>query len=152
MHRILIVDHDSFTRTSVRKALIAHLECAVSECGDGGAALETLARGSYDLVVTELQLPMMSGIEMLTILRHQPRFRSLPVIVLTGKRDDPLVRRVVGLGVGDYLIKPLNTDRLCARARALLRELVPAAADDDAAAPPPRRLPRSGRILLPPLR
>jgi DNA-binding response OmpR family regulator len=152
--RVLIVDTDSSSRARSRDALAAGLGAEVTECADGGAALEALARGAYSLLVTELQLPMMSGIEMLTIIRHQPRLRGLPVIVLTGKCDDALVRRVIGLGVGDYLIKPVNTERLCARARALTNELAASQPDAEGAAGAARarqRLPRAGRILLPPL-
>ena len=72
----------------------------------GETALDALTRGAYSLLVTELQLPMMSGIEMLSIIRHQPRLRGLPVIVLTGKCDDSLVRRVIGLGVADVTGRP----------------------------------------------
>jgi DNA-binding response OmpR family regulator len=152
--RVLIVDNDSSSRARSRDALVRGLGADVTECADGGTALEALARGSYSLLVTELQLPMMSGIEMLTIIRHQPRLRGLPVIVLTGKCDDALVRRVIGLGVGDYLIKPVNIDRLCARARALTNELAASQPDAESAAGAVRarqRLPRAGRILLPPL-
>jgi two-component system, chemotaxis family, chemotaxis protein CheY len=153
--RVLIVDNDSSSRSRVRHALVQRLSAEVTECGDGGAALEALSRGTYSLLVTELQLPMMSGIEMLTIVRHQPRLRGLPVIVLTTKGDDALVRRVIGLGVGDYLIKPVNTDRLCDRARALANELAASQPDATALAGATRsrrQLPRAGRILLPPLR
>lgn len=152
--RVLIVDHDSSTRARTRDALSQGLGADVTECADGGTALEALARGAFSLLVTELQLPMMSGIEMLTIVRHQPRLRGLPVIVLTGKCDDALVRRVIGLGVGDYMIKPVNIERLCARARALANDLAASQPDAEGVASVVRarqRLPRAGKILLPPL-
>lgn len=150
MKRILIVDPDSSARASMRQALLDSIGYGVGEASDGATALEALTQGPYDLVITELLLPMMTGIEMLTLLRRQPRFRSLPVIVATNERDDALVRRVVSLGIGDYMIKPLNLERLCTRATALLGARKPAAPEGDAApAPPP---PRGGRIVLPPLR
>lgn len=153
MIRILIVDSDASSRAIVRSALTQGLAALVTECPDGGAALEALSRTRYSLLVTELQLPLMSGIEMLSIVRHQPRLRGVPAIVLTGKCDDPLVRRVISLGVGDYLIKPVNTERLCARARALAIDVDATGGAGDTAgfAVAARQLPRSGKILLPPL-
>ena len=63
------------------------------------------------------------------------------------------MRRVISLGVGDYLIKPVNTDRLCARARALATELATGSSDEsgNSASVTAPRQPRSERILLPPL-
>jgi two-component system chemotaxis response regulator CheY len=153
MASILIVDNDSSSRAAVRRALAMDSLATVTECPDGGAALEALCKGTYSLLVTELQLPLMSGIEMLTIVRHQPRLRGLPVIVLTTKADDPLVRRVISLGVGDYLVKPVDTERLRARARALAPDLMsaPILPDEQAHVPSRRPLPHAGRILLPPL-
>jgi DNA-binding response OmpR family regulator len=152
--RVLIVDPDSASRTAVRAALVACFSAQITECDDGAAAIDALSRGACSLLITELQLPTMSGLDMLAIVRHQPRLHALPVIVLTGKGDDALVRRVIGLGVGDYLIKPVNAERLCARARALTNELAesqPDAAGEADAARARRQLPRAGRILLPPL-
>src|SRR6185436_14976232 len=87
----------------------------------GDAALKAAAERTPDLVILDLNLPVLSGIEVCRILRMRPGTERVPIIMLTARatEDD----RVVGLDVGadDYMTKPFSPRELAARVRAVLR-------------------------------
>lgn len=86
---------------------------------DGQKGLEYARSGVYDLIILDIMLPKMSGIEVLRNLRAEKN--SVPVLMLTAK--DEIEDKVAGLdyGADDYMTKPFSTDELLARVRALLR-------------------------------
>ena len=88
---------------------------------DGETALAKIKKGNYDLVILDLMLPGLQGIELCRILRNEPATSSLPVIMLTAKGEE--VDKVVGLEMGadDYITKPFSPRELVARVNAVLR-------------------------------
>jgi two-component system alkaline phosphatase synthesis response regulator PhoP len=123
--RILIVedDHDI-------AALIAHyLEKAGygSEIiADGAQALAAAKSTPPDLVILDLMLPGIDGLEVCKALRLNPRTAALPIIMLTARGEES--ERILGLdsGADDYVVKPFRPNELMARVRALLRRSAPA--------------------------
>lgn len=93
----------------------------VDSASDGEAALSKLRKGKYDLVVLDLMLPGIQGIELCRILRNDPNTAGLPVIMLTAKGEE--VDKIVGLEMGadDYVTKPFSPRELVARVKAVLR-------------------------------
>lgn len=104
----------------------------VITAADGGAALEKARRQAPDLVVLDLALPGLSGLEVCRRLREDPQLRRVPVIMVTAKAEE--ADRVVGLELGadDYVTKPFSVRELMARVRAVLRR----AAGGEAERPP----------------
>ena len=94
----------------------------VSTAGSGEAGLESLQEGRFDLLILDIMLPGMSGIDVLQRVR---RHSDMPVIMLTARGDD--VDRILGLefGADDYLAKPFNPRELLARIKAILRRARP---------------------------
>jgi len=105
----------------------------VAICGDGRSALETLKREPVDLIVLDLMLPELSGLEVCSALRASGT--SPLILMLTAKYTE--LDRIVGLefGADDYMVKPFSVLELVARVKALFRRL-----DRAGAAPPPERL------------
>jgi len=115
--RILLVDDEAAIAEAVAYALEAE-GFAVETVGDGEQALEHARRRDYDLIVLDLRLPKISGIEVCRTLRAEG---GTPILMLTAK--DSEVDRVVGLEVGadDYVTKPFSMAELMSRVRAILR-------------------------------
>lgn len=88
---------------------------------DGEEALAKVRKGGYSLLILDLMLPGLQGIEICRMLRNDPKTSALPIIMLTAKGEEP--DRVIGLEVGadDYMTKPFSVRELVARVRALLR-------------------------------
>lgn len=116
---ILVVDDDPMTRRFVR-ALLEHHDYRVSEARNGSSALELLRSGSYSLVLLDLNMPKLSGGEVLSVLRSEDRTAELPVVVLTAA-NGPSEVNLLNQGADDFVAKPIVPDRLIARVRANLR-------------------------------
>jgi two-component system phosphate regulon response regulator PhoB len=125
--RILVVDDDERVRTVVSWQLEAD-GFAVCQAADGAAALACIEQDPPDLVVLDLTLPLVGGLDVLRRVRDSTRSvgaRSLPVIVLSGRSGE--TDRIVGLDLGadDYLVKPFSPGELAARVRSVLRRAGP---------------------------
>jgi two-component system alkaline phosphatase synthesis response regulator PhoP len=126
-HKILVVEDESDIRELIRYNLLQE-GFAVEEAADGADAFERINRRAPDLMLLDLMLPRMPGLELCRRLRAQAETAQLPIIVLTAKGSE--VDRVLGLEMGadDYIVKPFSPREVVARVRALLRR-VNAAAD-----------------------
>jgi two-component system response regulator MprA len=113
-----VVEDDGPIRRMLERTLAAE-GYAVTGVGDGGAALAAVERSAPDLVVLDLGLPGLGGLDVCRRLRDKGL--ALPILVLTAR--DAIADRVAGLDAGadDYLVKPFAGDELLARVRALLR-------------------------------
>jgi two-component system response regulator HydG len=107
--RVLLVDDEASTRTALSR-LLERTGYDVDAVPDGGAALERLGEVPPDLVVTDLDMPVMNGLELLAALRE--RARDLPVIVVTGAADVRSAVSAMRAGAVDYLTKPVDADEL----------------------------------------
>src|SRR5947199_6385986 len=128
--RVLVVDDDP----QLREALTRALELdgySVTTASNGAQALEAIGQRRPDVVVLDVMMPYVGGLDVCRTLRE--RRDRLPILVLTAR--DEVGDRVAGLDAGadDYLTKPFALDELRARIRALLRRTTPE--DDDESAP-----------------
>ena len=123
--RVLIVEDER----DIRDLILFHLEregFQVSSASSGEEALRQVRHASPDLVLLDLMLPAMGGLEVCRKLRQDPATVALPIVMLTAKGDE--VDRVLGLELGadDYIVKPFSPKELLARVRAVLRRAKPA--------------------------
>jgi two-component system KDP operon response regulator KdpE len=116
--RLLIVDDEPPIRRFLRTALAAQ-DYRVEEAGDGEAALEFLKRNPVDLIVLDLGLPGMDGLEVIRRLREGGA--ATPVIILSSRDDEAGKVAALDLGADDYVAKPFGMEELSARIRAALR-------------------------------
>lgn len=119
MARVLVVDDDATVREVVVSYLRAHRH-EVAEAGDGELALRTLAGWSADLVVLDLMLPGIDGLE---VCRRLRRDSEVPIIMLTARGEE--TDRVAGLehGADDYVVKPFSPRELALRVDSVLRRV-----------------------------
>jgi two-component system alkaline phosphatase synthesis response regulator PhoP len=119
-HKILVVEDEADIRELLRYSLTQE-GYAVEEAADGAEALDRIARRAPDLVLLDLMLPRMSGLELCRKLRASSETAQMPVIVVTAKSAE--VDRILGLEMGadDYVVKPFSPREVVARVKALLR-------------------------------
>lgn len=105
--RILVADDDPFYRDLASGALADAGYDVVTAC-DGKSALEVLGSDRVDLVIADVQMPEMTGLELIETLRSRDAYRHIPVIVITGQDDTESIERAYETGATSFLAKPLN--------------------------------------------
>jgi two-component system KDP operon response regulator KdpE len=116
--RLLIVDDEPPIRRFLKTALVAQ-DYRVEEAADAETALDFLKRNPVDLMVLDLGLPGMDGLEVLRRLRAQGA--AMPVIILSSRDDEAGKVAALDLGADDYVSKPFGVEELSARIRVALR-------------------------------
>jgi len=111
---VLVVDDNPINRDVVVE-LLEDLLLSVDVAGDGEAALEVLAQTPYDLVLMDVQMPVMDGLEATRRLRGQPALAGLPVIAMTANAFEEDRHACLEAGMNDYLAKPVQPEMLFAR-------------------------------------
>ena len=115
--RILIVDDEPQITRVLRRSLTTH-GYDVRSAADGESALETLGDWPPDLVITDLSMPNMNGLELCKRLRS---FSQIPIVVLSVRGEEQIKVEALDAGADDYVTKPFSMDELLARIRAALR-------------------------------
>ncbi len=126
---VLIVDDDRALVFSLGQ----HLEregYRVREAFDGEEALRIVREDTPDVLLLEWVLPQLAGLDVCLTLRRQPETRSLPIIMLTTRGEEPDRIRGFEAGADDYVVKPFSMVELTARLRALLKRTCPGLVED----------------------
>jgi DNA-binding response OmpR family regulator len=120
-HRVLIVEDEQDIASLIKHTLERSGNAEAEIVGSGDAALKAVTSHPPDLVILDLNLPVLSGLEVCRLLRARSDARHLPIIMLTAKSSES--DRVTGLELGadDYVTKPFSLRELTARVRAVLR-------------------------------
>jgi DNA-binding response OmpR family regulator len=132
--RVLVVEDEQDIAGLIKHTLERSGDAAVETVGRGDEALRIISTDAPDLVILDLNLPVLSGDEICRMLRQRPETAHIPVIMLTARTSES--DRVAGLDLGadDYVTKPFSLRELGARVRAVLRRR---ARPGEETAPPP---------------
>jgi len=124
VQRILIVE-DSATMRSLLASTLEDLEIPVkiTEASSGFEALRLLPREDFDLVVTDINMPDINGLELVAFLKGNARYRSIPLVIVSTESSERDRDKGMGLGADAYLVKPFEPEALQLVARDLLARL-----------------------------
>jgi two-component system, chemotaxis family, chemotaxis protein CheY len=126
MLRILLVEDSASTRSFVRSALesttLRSQGLEIVEASSGFDALRLLPRGSYDLVITDINMPDINGLELVQFIRRSDRHRLVPLLIISTQSSDRDKERALSLGADSYLVKPFSAEALMASVTKLLAE------------------------------
>lgn len=128
--KILIVDDDRFIRSTIKVVLRAVGRFAVAEADDGDTALMKTDEFKPHVVLCDITMPRMGGLDFVAQLRCHPdaRMRETPVVMLTGHADESTVQDAVKLQVSGFLVKPVSPKALGAQLRRILGRQMESAA------------------------
>ncbi|MBI5063420.1 MAG: response regulator [Desulfatitalea sp.] len=121
-HKILTVDDSRTIRMIVKNAFKPY-ECELFEAENGRDGLALAAQIKPDLIILDITMPVMTGIEMLTKLLQNEALKGIKVIMLTAESGRDNVMNIVKLGVKDYIVKPFKGDQLIDRVKLVLNDL-----------------------------
>lgn len=116
--RILVVDDDPSYRQFIREWLKA--DYSVSLANGGEQALKLLQTAHCDLILLDCEMPVLSGPQTLARIRELPQSKDVPVLFLTGRDDDAVVRELLSLHPAGYLLKTTSRGELLLRVKSIL--------------------------------
>ncbi len=125
--RILVVDDDPI-HCEFARVYLSTPTAEVETAQNGAEGLRKLREGQFDLVVVDLEMPVMNGFQMIGAIRSDPALRHLPVVIVTGLEDMDSIDRAYDEGATSFVTKPVNWRLLSYQLRYVLRAQKQAAA------------------------
>ena len=120
MSNILVVDDSKVMRDMVVACLRGLADATFTQAASGLEAIERLSLGQFDAAVLDLNMPDISGIEVLEFVRAQDRLKRLPIIVVTTRGDDDSRAQALAAGASSYMTKPFTPEAIVAAVSELL--------------------------------
>lgn len=121
--KVLVVDDMMSMRNIVKRALLDIGYKDIHDALNGEDALEKLKSGGFGLVLLDWNMPIMSGIELLRIIRADPALQTLPVLMITAEAKMDNIMEAVQTGVSDYLVKPFSGQALQEKLEKIFQKL-----------------------------
>ncbi|HUT76716.1 MAG TPA: response regulator [Polyangia bacterium] len=104
--KILVVDDSRAMRAYVRGVLLGSFDCTVVEASSGFEAIRLLPRDLYDIVITDINMPDINGLELIRLVRKSDRHGRVPIVIISTLSSDDDHERALALGATSYLDKP----------------------------------------------
>src|SRR5580692_8509322 len=120
MKRLLVVDDSKLMRDMIAACLRPLGAVTFEFAGSGLEAIERLALAAFNLVVLDLNMPDVGGLEVVEFVRAQDRLRELPILIVTTRGDDDSKSRVLAAGASSFLAKPFAPAQILDEARRLI--------------------------------
>ena len=120
-HRILIVEDSPTMRQLLAFALKRLKDVDIVEAQDGMDGLRKLTADAFDLALLDINMPVMDGLKLISLVRGEDSLKGMPIVVITteGAREDR--ERALALGADDYLTKPIQANKVLQVAKSLLK-------------------------------
>ena len=122
--KILVVEDSPSMRaylTTMIEGDTEELDLEIVEASSGFEALKTLPHHKFDAILTDINMPDINGLELVSFLKNHPVYRAIPIMVISTEGSEEDRRRAALLGAEDYLVKPFEPSALFSKLRKLLR-------------------------------
>ena len=119
--KVLVVDNSSVMRQIIKKNLKELGFGDITDAEDGASGLKKLGEGSIDLVVSDWNMPKMTGIEFLKAVRADGKLKDTAFIMVTSEADKAKIVEAVEAGVSQYIVKPFNANQLEEKVKAIFK-------------------------------
>lgn len=123
MKNVLVVDDDRNMNELVSRVLQGKLKCKVTSVYNGIDAFVYLHKEKFDLIILDISMPLVHGIEILEILKSDEKFKHIPVAMMTANREKEIIAKLISLGIIDFIAKPISLDIIYSKLREILEKL-----------------------------
>jgi CheY-like chemotaxis protein len=110
--KILLVDDSSTSRMTARMLLAGHESYVLTSACDGQEGVEKAIAELPNLILMDIEMPRMNGIEACRLLKQNETTKNIPIVLLTMRGEEPFVRQAYASGCSDFLTKPVNEEKL----------------------------------------
>ena len=124
MYQILVVDDERIERNGI-KMLLRHMQlpCEIAEAANGRDALEYLKEHTADILLTDVKMPFMDGIQLIEECKKDDRNEDMKCVIFSGCSEFDYARKAVRLGVSDYILKPVDPSEFKETITRVIQEL-----------------------------
>ncbi|MBI1920216.1 MAG: response regulator [Geobacter sp.] len=119
-YKILIVEDSPTMRQLISFALKRLRGVRIAEANDGVDGLRKISAEKFDLIFTDINMPIMDGLKLVSLVRNDPGSKDIPIVVITTEGASEDRERALALGANDYITKPIQPNRILDVARSLL--------------------------------
>lgn len=120
-YKVLIVEDSPTMRQLISFALKRLRGVSIAEANDGVDGLKKLSTERFDLIFTDINMPIMDGLKLVSLVRNDANYKETPIVVITTEGAQEDRERALALGANDYITKPIQANRILEVARALLK-------------------------------
>jgi two-component system chemotaxis response regulator CheY len=119
MKNVLVVEDSKAIRSMMRVSL-EEAGFSVMEAGNGFEALKSLPTRPFDLIVTDINMPDINGLELISFVRSNPAYNTIPLIIVSTEKSDEDKKRGLALGASSYVVKPFSKQDLMTAVQTVL--------------------------------
>jgi two-component system chemotaxis response regulator CheY len=120
-YKVLIVEDSPTMRQLIAFALKRLRGISIVEASDGVDGLKKLSADKFDLIFTDINMPIMDGLKLVSLVRNDAGYKVTPIVVITTEGAQEDRERALALGANDYITKPIQANRILDIARDLLK-------------------------------
>ena len=121
INNIMVVDDSPTTRQLISFVLKRLTDSNVVEATDGLDALKKLSADTFDLILVDINMPLMDGLKLVSILRDDQKYKNTPIIIITTEGAEEDKKRAMAIGANAYITKPIQTQELIKTINNLLK-------------------------------
>jgi two-component system, chemotaxis family, chemotaxis protein CheY len=122
-YKVLIIEDSPTMRQLITFALKRLPGVRIFEANDGVDGLKKLSSDRFDLILTDINMPIMDGLKLVSLVRNDANYRTTPIVVITTEGAQEDRDRAMALGANDYITKPIQANRLLELTRSLLTDM-----------------------------
>lgn len=120
-YKVLVVEDSPTMRQLIVFALKRIRGFQISEANDGVDGLKKLSAEKFDLIVTDINMPIMDGLKLVSMVRNDPNYRETPIIIITTEGANEDRERALALGANEYITKPIQTMQILETVKKLMK-------------------------------
>jgi len=120
-YKVLIVEDSPTMRQLIVFALKRLRGMQIFEANDGVDGLKKISGESFDLIFTDINMPIMDGLKLVSLVRNDPNYKEVPIVIITTEGANEDRERALALGANEYITKPIQTTKILDAAKRLLK-------------------------------
>jgi two-component system, chemotaxis family, chemotaxis protein CheY len=120
-YKVLIVEDSPTMRQLIVFALKRLRGMQIFEANDGVDGLKKISSESFDLIFTDINMPIMDGLKLVSLVRSDPSYKEVPIVIITTEGANEDRERALALGANEYITKPIQTTKILDAAKRLLK-------------------------------
>jgi len=119
-YNVLVVEDSPTMRQLIVFALKRVRGLNITEANDGVDGLKKISSEKFDLILTDINMPIMDGLKLVSLVRNDPNYKDVPIVIITTEGANEDKERAMAIGANDYITKPIQTIKIIEVARRLL--------------------------------